>query len=114
MKSDWLGVRYAVGKTCKFLLEREEQDTIDYRIDICSNNSIECGCVCTATFSFHSLAYSLAEDFDYSTTNTSIAHGGHAVTHSVVDPVSSTVASPIAPSPPDSDMPLQGPPDLPI
>ena len=26
-KSDWLGVRYAVGKTCTFLLEREEQDT---------------------------------------------------------------------------------------
>ena len=113
-KSDWPGVGYAVGKTCRFLLEREEQVTIDYRIETCSSNSIECGYVCTTTFSVHSLAYSLAEYFSYNTTNTSNAHGGHAVTHSVVDPVSSTVACPIAPSPPDSDMPLQGPPDLPI
>ena len=88
------------------LLEREEQDTIDYRIETCSKNSIECGCVCTATFSFHSLAYSLAEDFDYSTTNISIAHRGHAVTHPVIDPVSSTVVRPIAPLPLDSDIPL--------
>ena len=113
-RCDWPSVGDAVGEPCKFLLEREEQDTIDYRIETCSSNSFECGCVCTATFAVYSLAYSLAEDFDYSATNTSIAHGGHAVTHPVVYPVSSTVACPIAPSPPDRDMPLQGPPDLPI
>jgi hypothetical protein len=63
---------------------------------------------------FHRLAFSPAEDFDYITTNTSIAHGGHAVRHSVVDLVSNTVAYPIAPSPPDRDMPYKGPQISPV